>query len=69
MPGTQNKLIKFIKNLKLECNQSMVYGVVEWLSDDPVSIAVSIYWSLYSETTSSEDRWSTEKQGESSMRI
>jgi len=34
------------------CNQPMVYGVVELLSDDPVSIAVSIYWSLYSETAS-----------------
>ena len=31
--------------------------------------AYRIYWSLYSETISSEDRWSTEKQGESSMRI
>jgi len=27
----------------------MVYGMVELLLDDPVSIAVSIYWSLYIE--------------------
>jgi len=39
----------------------MVHGVVELLSGDPVSIAVSVHGTLYSETTWSEDRWSTQK--------